>query len=448
MVDGPHFEEDKNSDGLADYWDEVGTPVTTINTTNYMVGTQSQQVVTDSNDEGVSHYVGPPLNSELDLDFVAYAWVYLVSGSDVTLEVSGDFGSVTTTYSSATTTATGKGGATWRRLEVTSTLTGGNEDNLLISTYADSGTTFCVDKTIITSGSTIPETWMSGRYFRNYYDDTDTGVNYVDFVDVPGDLPAITKYKVQSSSALMYYMSNRKLPLVRHSYFYFENQGTPGANCSSDEYESTVVGTAFAEIASYTITTPPRNTYRGKYVLFSKLYDEAGTGTVTLKASIKRGSNAPEVESLTVTEGDPSVWLVQQLAILDLSEPMNDNAIYFNQIEIRIYAKRDAGSNNIRVDFSMLVPTGVCIFEQHQVGVATEWAYLSTETQREYTLDAYTNIILDEADMLGDVPELDPLTDNRLFLISSNDSSYWGLGVISYLAQVTIIPRTEFLFGS
>jgi hypothetical protein len=214
----PHFEEDADSNGLADNWTESGTPTTTLDTSTFLIGSQSQKVVTDaSTTEGV---YSDTVSVSTAGNFVSYAWVYRASGDDITLDIQGDSsGSIgTAKYNAATKTEDDDDSNTWKRLDVSGATTSGDSTLSMyvrrLSGDASAATTYYLDKTYLQLGTTTtPDSWMSYRNVRNHYDTGDGDINYFD-VDVLGDLQSpiemdITATTASTGASLMYIVNTR-----------------------------------------------------------------------------------------------------------------------------------------------------------------------------------------------------------------------------------------------
>jgi len=201
----PHFEEDGDSDGLADQWTRVAGTTTALDTTTYLFGTQSQHLTTPTTaTSGI--YSDAVTVSGVD-NIAAYAWVYRGgSGTDdITADVQADVtGSVgTATYDTATETDIGAAGNTWYRLDVTGSTTASDTSaSLYIRRLAGTATTdFYVDKCYLGLAATaVPAGWMSTRNIVNHHDTDEGDINYVDFW-VPGDLPAQTEMDIEHTAA-------------------------------------------------------------------------------------------------------------------------------------------------------------------------------------------------------------------------------------------------------
>lgn len=205
-----------SSGGLGTSWTETGTPTTTLSTTNWLINGQSQKVVADAAGEGIhSEDIAGATSA------VAYAWVYVTSGSAVVAirDTAGP-----TDLDNATIDATDSGGVsdmsaidedgkTWYRVPLSWSGSSSTID-LQIRAYASGAATFYVDGCYLRTGTTtVPDAWSSYWDIDNRNDRTTTNpeyVNYIDYWGVPGDSPA---YLQLSTDAPGYTSSN---PLIHY----------------------------------------------------------------------------------------------------------------------------------------------------------------------------------------------------------------------------------------
>jgi hypothetical protein len=217
MFSSPHFVEDSDADGLADGWAEVGSPATTINTTQWLVGGKSQKVLTDNtNAEGI---VSDTVTAAQSSNLVAYCWIYIkTGGDDVTVRLRdgsdnniesktlaiGDTGSV------SDKSLVDSNGKTWYRIVVSGSNTVAANAKLLISRAAGDATvatTFSVDACYLeVDQTTAPDAWASSKNIDNRNDilstsqTTENYLNYIDTWGIPGDAPALALWKFTTST--------------------------------------------------------------------------------------------------------------------------------------------------------------------------------------------------------------------------------------------------------
>jgi hypothetical protein len=213
LLSSPHMVEDSDSDNLADGWVVTGTPTTQSNTTRFLIGGRSQQLVTDaSTAEGIRADVAvgvAPISSNI----VAYAWVQVGASMDpITIQLTDGAGTnidniehdqdAPTGYDK---TAQGANDTTWYRYVVSGVNSGAAGARLIIQRTAGNATiatTFRVDACYLEVGTlTAPDAWMSARNIDNRGDIQSTSSateNYLIYWDVwgvPGDAPALVKTK-------------------------------------------------------------------------------------------------------------------------------------------------------------------------------------------------------------------------------------------------------------
>jgi hypothetical protein len=189
----PGFQEDGDSDDLADLWNSVGAPASIwLYTTDYLVGNQSQGLNTSvGGGDGIES--DSLATSAAARTFVAYAWVNMgASSGTVTLTARNH------TDSSSIDTDTLVSTSGWNRLSVSGTMPANKAGRLRIT--ATGGIGFIVDKCYWQFGTTaIPTGWASCRYVKSHQDDDEGDINYIDIADIPGDVPAQTRITYNNS---------------------------------------------------------------------------------------------------------------------------------------------------------------------------------------------------------------------------------------------------------
>lgn len=367
----PHFEEDGNSDGLADHWAELGTPTTTLDTTIRILtqdgkdlGTQSQKVVTDdAGDDGIYSAVV----SDTETSGVGYAWVYAPSGDEVAVELYDATAPAvkdTALYSEAGwETKEGADGNTWKRLVVSSdSLTSENDHCLRIirrTGDASAITTFYVDQCYLELGtSTVPVGWMSGRWVSNCYDyiGTTRRVNFIDFADMPGDVAAKCQILMKEIGGaappqiLWIGMDSRQPYAVT---LYKDYQGAADAGRSGGEY--------YTGAASSTTTDVPGElqlggtTPQGKYRAFAAVYDTHDDPlcdwTVRWRAGAWDTVHDSEEKQCPVL----GYWFLLDMGVVDFGHVVSSEypAILAG---VALRKHRSTGTEAVRADVLILIP--------------------------------------------------------------------------------------------
>jgi hypothetical protein len=204
----PHFIEDIDADGIADGWNSHNAEAgeLTLNTTNYLVGGQSQKIDVSSLDEGIRS--DSAINPASETDYVGYIWVYLVSGAArlYFLDVGASIYRTNTIISAgnADRTMVDSAGNTWWRIVVSGTdLTAGNDARLYIRSDGGAAELY-IDAAYLEIGTTVvPDAWCSSMEWenRNDKDYASGGIHYVDLWGIPGDAMALMETKATITDA-------------------------------------------------------------------------------------------------------------------------------------------------------------------------------------------------------------------------------------------------------
>ncbi len=204
LLGTPHFEEDGDSDGLADQWTLIGTPTYSLNTTYYLCGTRSQKIITDdATAEGI--FQSMVVSSETSA--IGYVWIHVDSGDEVAVELydytAGQVRDLALYSTAGWQTKVGAGGKTWKRLIVSSSSLVANNAHFLriLRRLADATevTLFYVDQCYFEFGTTtLPDAWGSCENVFNVRSATTWGrINYRDVTDIDGDLDAPCNIKIE-----------------------------------------------------------------------------------------------------------------------------------------------------------------------------------------------------------------------------------------------------------
>lgn len=371
----PHFLEDTNSDGLADNWTEIGTPTTTLDTSVYYVGGQSQKVVTDaSGNDGIE---SDTMAAGASQPVIASVAIRLESGSPVAMTLYGDVSGVLVsvdTDDEPDEQRVGDDGNVWSIYYLRDT-TGAGDSTVKIQVYrlytGPSAATFYVDRvycdiTADADTDPLPVAWSSYKIFTNHYDDDEAHIDYIDVCDIPGDSPADTRLVTAeqtwaaTGNPQYWYIACYVNPTLPGRYVQQES----GAGSGDRQYSSTSVDdtwTAPASISTY------YKKMKGDHVLLAVINDQ-DTTPGQLKARIYYGTNAPqyfETEALTIA--DNQQWCIEALGPINMEWPeiIADDDDGLLTSFVTLYAKHDANTANVYVDFLRLMPAGgsFCIAE-------------------------------------------------------------------------------------
>jgi hypothetical protein len=475
----PHFEEDGDSDGLADQWNEsAGTETTSLDTTIYLLGSQSQEVITNTTS---SHGIYSDTVTVSGVDNIAsYAWLFCTSGSDeVTLDVQADStGSIgTATYSAATETDTGANSNTWKRLDVIGSTTASDTTLTMrverLSGGASKATTFYIDKTYLQLDATsVPDGWASCRRIYQHSDSDEGTVVYIDVVGIHGDLPAPIKIETPSVSldagfgtTWIAIRNDTEANIATTDYFQDLTGNADNARIGNT-YATITPDTTAADLSSTTISNLNKHTRR--FRVLASLYDiEAYDGGGTLAefrvgrrytgegVALATYNDYKQITSeLTPPLTTPYRWV--DLGIIDYRiEGANaDDVSQSLSGIVNIQAKRTSGSSAVRADAFMLFPVeSMFMFDgDDKVGAVT----LSALDEQDIAY--YSPSVLNRYEVLsslGTIPRLEPDKVNRLFMLFGGDIGNPSSGqqpasnpADTVDTKITYRPRTEFLLGT
>lgn len=227
---------------IASGWsDTSGTGTASINTTNYLVGTQSQKYVETATGTGL---VAPSVTSS-GAEMSGYAWVYVESGTiTARLRNTTDgttVDSVALTAGSSTgsdRSEVGAGGQTWYRVPLVGPVTTGKAHR--VEFVAGAATTFNVDAVYLGLAAAIPSGWSSFRELDNRNDISDTNPTFNNWIDtwgLPGDLPALVNWTWGGASWVSWIgqaIDGKTKAAARIYWIEGEGMtGSPGANWST-----------------------------------------------------------------------------------------------------------------------------------------------------------------------------------------------------------------------
>lgn len=190
----PSFEE---GSAPGDSWtEENGADVTTaLDTTIYKYGLQSLKMITvldAGNDTGA---YSDTITVTASTNYYVQAWGYHNTGDKVSLEVWDNSNSSWITLS--TDVCWDDADDTWYKRGVGFT-TPISCVAIIIYIHVESGdssagATFYLDGVYLGPGSTAPVGWASCLALQNHWDTGADDINYIDFEDIPGDIPARTE---------------------------------------------------------------------------------------------------------------------------------------------------------------------------------------------------------------------------------------------------------------
>jgi len=458
----PHFEQGDIT-GLAKKWYEVGTPTTTLDTTTYLIGTQSQKIVTGTagSDGIVSDAV-----SAAETSGVAYAWIYKASGDDITVILWDSTASVSRASAKYSTagwaTKTGANGNTWKRVVVSSdSLVSGNNHVLYVERYstdATQATTFYVDQCYLELGtSTTPTGWASARNIVNAGD-----VNYWDFADMPGDRDALCKLRVKNTSGvdqetLFAFMDNaiaRYQAIYEAEDYNIGGTDTAEAGNSGGYYNTRTIsqsGTGWHTPFQFDFAPSDIEEFSGAFRLLGRARDEtdwASTGNFKLRITptgaldiIKAGEtivgSGIEIQDLGVVKVQPDA--------LRINEPA--------RISVVVCAQKQVGEADytLAVDYFLLAPlyqatvlkAGVA---NKPVGSNEYWV-LDSEAGQDYVLESAQTYSEFTLSFIGRPLTLPANTSGRIYLLMGDTADDYEIAA-SMQISIEYRPRGLHFRGS
>ena len=469
-----HFEADTNSDGLANAWTEVGSPVTTLPTDVKFVGSQSQKVVTsdDSSEEGVVHDVIACTTHQGE-DFAVFCWIS-TSGDDVDLHIVGDDSGTIEQVSTGGAIAAvldtkTVDGTAWVKIGVVGTV-GASDTTLAFKVEritATAITTFYIDACYLQWTSSLPSSgWTSYKQLINHHDDTFGDINYIDVADIGGDVEAKTRITLITNTganvqAPTIWMGKRTKGNVYHRLTLdsTEEDSTPtstsaDADYSFGEYSNYTLGSTSAW-SSFIYWSFPDETdaldFNGKFMLLLVGQRQFPTD-VYFKAQY--------VVSLTAMEETEPVLgsstHVLELGILDLPPGFKDVSGDVYAHDLRVQAYNATGYERwCSVDYLLMMPlSNYRILKQQGyllidgTGLADDGIVMENVHGLDSPGDAYRDASLYYG--LGEQIVLDPAKNERLTFLwlgyGASSSAYNPQQ--SHYIRIDYQPRTEFLIGT
>ena len=466
----PGFREDHDSDGLASNWSKVnGAETTSLNTTNYLVGTQSQQVIVGiPGDRGIQSDVASFGTLYRGESFVAYAWVYRSAGTDeIAMQVIGDINGSrgSTTYSVSTAiTATDADGKTWRKMVVSGTL-GGADNSVYIRIYRTSGsiaTTFCVDKVYLQfNTSYTPTEWTSSAYTSNHYDSTSEGlIPYIDIYGIRGDRPTNPDIWVRAADAntsvKFLKFTNSAVNKIEELDYYLQFGGIGGqADRSGLAYDpETVTSVAWKKAGGVDLSVSEVDSWVGEVLLMSSMMT-ADTDDLKVRGNFKFASEDYEDNLSEVLYTVESEWR------LVTSGPIVTPSLGYstvNGLAAMEMQFADSATATVNVDFALFAPIsdGSVFVELTDTLVSNKAFLLNNERRQAYTTSytagpgwVETVVVLGRIvnGILGRDIRLIPERANKMFILGTAANNVHVATDGNIETTIEYRPRTRFLLG-
>lgn len=478
-VPDPHFMEDGNSDGLADCWNLVTAATLSIDTTKYLIGGQSQEVITPtSGGSGIRSDTWAVSGAQ---NACGYAWVFRETGTDdimawLNADSTGNIGYML--YSSATTTAQDSQGNTWRRLDISGATTA-SDTTLDIRIGRNSGAAnmrnvFYVDKCYVQVGVTsLPAAgWSSCKTIKNHYETaTEGAIPYIDVVDIPGDLDAETKWKLSDFSSSHIFMGRwSKDGGIADFTFWEDATATADTNRTENAYDYTTAsmgGSGWTTVSSDT-TNFEDNKQGAFYVLIAHKCIDAMDVQWRLYCTAS-GDRVYTTAPITVTHvaGQWTLLALGPIRALNYQD-IDGNAAAYPYHHINVQVRPGGGDvtwpkgTAFGVDFLCYVPTDesgcIAYLPSGDSATADSYTWLYEDrlgNPRGFAIGSLVPsgyAIYSKAEMLGNIPQLTPDKEQRFIVMFSGTGDGVGIHDLtsgeSLEATIYYRPRTEFLLGS
>jgi hypothetical protein len=482
----PGFREDSNDDGLADNWNEYALSETTsFNTTHYLTGAHSQQVaVGSSGNRGIySDYSLGHTGTQWGEPFVAYAWVYRVSGTtdEIRMSVNGNNTGQRgyADLSNATQTMTDSAGGTWYKLEVTGTVGGGDGYFIMyiLRISGSEATTFCVDRTYIQVGTDVmPYTeWVSCSLISSFYESpggdwrawtsADHEIPYLDVYGIRGDRPTYPDIWIKAASANQgvnvefIKVTNSASEGVNDLDFFIEMTGDPDLNRSDGEYGTVSVdGSGWMGLGS-TLTVNPVKPWVGEVIAMAPIYNTS-TEDLEVRANFRYASEEFEdnfTETLYTVQGE---WRLVTTGPINVQKLEYDTNSALARLEFK-RENEDASAEDVYVDFVLFAPIDDgCVIFQLPDTLENCGNYCIINNENRQILTAQGTLDIEEwkisvnvtgraiTGFFGREIRLIPERANRMFImVTRADNVHLSSTGEHVRVSLEYTPRTRFLLG-
>jgi hypothetical protein len=437
-----------------------GTPTLTLDTTNKLIGAQSQKVVTDnSTTEGVYMAVTAAISTLA----VAYVWIYHAGGDDLTVALTDGAGGNVHVKTLQVADAGGVSdksvldseGNTWYRVSVTGTNSAAA--NFRVYVYRMVGdatqiTTYYVDGFYLETGtSTAPNAWAGFPQVYNRDDPVAANPERVDRLDVwgiPGDRPAWFELTCDTNTieelAKAYVALNKQAAVADTHLLEIEDVGggTADAYCSGGEF------LRFTGAFSATLSLDPTK-YNDVYHILLRMRSSDYTESIATIMNIGRGNTT--IKS-GISNANGNEWDLLYGGIVDLRTsdywrsdlPSAGDDLVLGCVVVAI-------SGNIDVDYLLLLPA-----RERQLIICAPELSLNNSVEKIYLVGrekvflAASTTNPERMEFLGELWELEPGRMNRLVFAFIHDAVNNGGGDsdkchIVYDSELTLKyrPRTR-----
>jgi len=481
LANSPHFIQNETSATIADGWTKQGGGTTSMDTTNYLVGGQSQISTSAGGNQGAR---SDTVANTSDTSAVAYAWVWVQSGTvrvylrDVDGAADLDTADIDSTDSGTVSdmTRTDTQGNTWYRVPVSASgFTSGNDVRLQV--YSLSGAaTFNIDACYLQLGTTTaPNAWMSSKHIENRNDPDSSNEDEICYIDIcllPGDAPALARYKIDvtnaaaTSEGVLAFRGRDSSVLIADQLIWVEAEDNTSQTANSGSWAGVVdaarsggnyerltegAGTTGGDLVfKYTGASARQFYHTPRRVYLIAKTDAATPANVNAQMEVRLGGNITLISGDVVSFQSTNDWQIVDLGSLNFAKVLPasvpDTA---NPQNINLYINLDGAANTelYEVDCIWLpfVDEGMSVNSDSNI-------ITNTDFWLDGIQEAYINDGMSHRNTLGSIWQLEPgEICNRFMMqiyeISSPDFNEHKLGTTSDVT-IEIQPRTRHLMGT
>ena len=458
---------------IADDWTAQGVNGTySMASAAYLVGTQSQYIsAAAAGDCGIQSAVIDCSDYQSD-SFIAYAWILVSAGNDVTVKVVDNLSAELATgkYSTATVTVKDFDDNVWSKVSISGSIGAASSTIQLIVTResGDEGnvTLIYVDKTYLQFVATEPSAWCSCHKVYQHSDAEAGRSSHIDLIDIPGDAPALSKYQVDANDVGGNYgvqyialRTDGESNIVGSEGFFNVTDGAYAGAIGDTSKTVEVSSDAWGTTIDTVLTGKFKSDARSLRVFISLRDDQSASSTAGDRVDVRLSygfGHTEYTEAVKYPESTPNTffhWL--DMGTIDLrGEGYGDEDDIAISPSIIIDAKRDnaVGDSDIDLDY-------VLFFAADEHGLAV----IDPRGGNDYVISSINNYdtgylksavaVAPVYARLGAVPKFEPRVFQRVYVLFchydgnrqlNNESGpdYWSTVTLSYRA------RTKFLLGT
>jgi hypothetical protein len=328
---------------------------------------------------------------------------------------------------------------------------------------AGGATTFYVDKCFLQLDcSSIPDAWSSCRDISSYYEaGTEGKIPYIDFDDIPGDLPAEILYHFEKGSGgnedLVYLSLWDKSSFPETDSYWLNQTGSADASRTGDTYNRTALTTSGYTTIMQTISLN-NNLAPGTYMAILCAKISSGQD-ISFYMTYDIGDPNERFSTKAVTYTMPTSYMLCNLGVLNYSpEPNKAGTETDYDVRLNVLALANTTAANLDADFYMFMPVHKAFIYQWNAEAAASDAIITEDefgTVVGYKEDPSHNQSPPEniyswiGDSIGNWPRLQPQRPQRMLRLVSYVRNGGGSDeplhdLHDYSINIRYRPRTEF----